>query len=227
MSDEATSQETRATEATTGWQAQKSAATRNLIVEAAIRCFIDLGYASTTTTRIAEKAGLSRGAMLHHFPSKIDIVRAAVAHLHAKRLKAFRASIAAIPEGSDRVRIALDAYWRHVNHPMFVAFFELSVAARTDKELETILRPAQAAFDDAWYQTAQELFPEWQSDPEAFDVALELTRYVMEGMAVNFLTHEKTKRDERVLAYLEQQLRALRPAGSARQAGSARLSSSG
>ena len=57
----------------TGWQAQKSAATRNLIVEAAIRCFVDLGYAQTTTTAIAEKAGLSRGAMLHHFPSKIDI----------------------------------------------------------------------------------------------------------------------------------------------------------
>ena len=73
-----------------GWQAQKSAATRNLIIEAAIKCFVELGYAQTTTTAIAEKAGLSRGAMLHHFPSKLDIVRAAVDHLHAKRLRAFR-----------------------------------------------------------------------------------------------------------------------------------------
>ncbi len=197
-----------------GWQAQKSAATRNLIIEAAIRCFVDLGYASTTTTRIAQKAGLSRGAMLHHFPSKIDIVRAAVDHLHAKRLKAFRNSIAAIPQGADRVKLAVQAYWKHVNHPMFVAFFELSVAARTDAELAAILGPAQAAFDEAWYQTALELFPEWEPDPKAFDVALELTRYVMEGMAVNFLSHERTKRDEQVLEYLEVLLRSLRPAST-------------
>ena len=195
----------------TGWQAQKSAATRNLIIEAAIRGFIELGYASTTTTRIAEMAGLSRGAMLHHFPSKIDIVRSAVGHLHAKRLKAFRNSIASIPADADRVRLGLRACWKHVNHPMFVAFFELSVAARTDPELEAILSPAQTAFDEAWYQTALELFSESQTDRKAFELALELTRYVMEGMAVNFMTHERTKRHEQVLDYLEEQLRTLRP----------------
>ena len=200
-----------------GWQAQKSAATRNLIIEAAIRCFIELGYASTTTTRIARMAGLSRGAMLHHFPSRIDIVRSAVDHLHAKRLNAFRNSIASIPADADRVRLGLRAYWKHVNHPMSVAFFELSVAARTDPELEAILSPAQTAFDEAWYQTALELFPEWQSDRKAFDVALELTRYVMEGMAVNIMTHERTRRHEQVVDYLEEQLRALRPPTAASQ----------
>ena len=58
-----------------GWQAQKSAATRKLILESAIRCFVELGYAGTTTTAIAQKAGLSRGAMLHHFPSRLAVVR--------------------------------------------------------------------------------------------------------------------------------------------------------
>src|SRR5687767_13834636 len=117
-----------------GWQAQKSASTRNLIIEAAIECFIKLGYARTTTTAIAERAGLSRGAMLHHFPSKIDIVRAAVEHLHAKRLRAFRKSAQRAAPGGDRVAQSVEAYWAHAKHPMFVAFFELSVAARTDPE---------------------------------------------------------------------------------------------
>jgi AcrR family transcriptional regulator len=114
------------------WQAQKSAATRRQIINAAIDCLVKLGYARTTTTRIAEAAGLSRGAMLHHFPTKLDIVRAAVAELHAKRLKAFRRAIEGVPEtGRGRVRAAVDAYWQHARHPIFVAFFELSVAART------------------------------------------------------------------------------------------------
>ena len=193
-----------------GWQAQKSAATRNLIVEAAIRCFVDLGYSQTTTTAIAEKAGLSRGAMLHHFPSKIDIVRAAVDYQHNKRLKAFRtASQRLIPAGSDRVQQAVEAFWSHVRHPMYVAFFELSVAARTDRELAEILLPAQEAFDQQWYATAHELFPEWENRPEQFDLAFDLSRYVMEGMAVNFLTHKETERDQRLLKYLEAKLREL------------------
>lgn len=196
----------------TSWQAQKSAATRKLIIEAAIQCFVDLGYGRTTTMQIAQAAGLSRGAMLHHFPSKIDIVKAAVEELHAKRLKAFRKSVMQAPiAGKGRVQFAVKAYWQHVRHPTFVAFFELSVAARTDPGLEAILKPAQAAFDEEWYRTAAEAFPEWQSDAAAFDLALDLSRYLLEGMAVSFLTHEESEREQHVLDFLEAQLRALRP----------------
>lgn len=193
-----------------GWQAQKSAATRTLIIEAAIKCFVDMGYSSTTTTAIAERAGLSRGAMLHHFPSKVDIVRAAVEYLHAKRLKAFKRAVQRTVPGADRIRTNLDAYWQHVRHPMFVAFFELMVAARTDPELAEILRPAQEAFEDEWHTTARELFTEWHTDDRTFDVALDLTRYVLEGMAISFLVHKENERDRRVLDYLEEKLRELR-----------------
>jgi AcrR family transcriptional regulator len=193
-----------------GWQAQKSAATRNLIVDAAIKCFVERGYSRTTTTVIAETAGLSRGAMLHHFPSKIDIVRAAVEHLHAKRLRAFRRAAQRTTADGDRVRANLDAYWQHVRHPMFVAFFELVVAARTDSELAAILRPAQEAFEEEWHRTAREVFTEWRTDDPKFDVALDLTRYVLEGMAISFLVHKENERDRRVLSYLEGKLKELR-----------------
>ncbi len=191
------------------WQAQKSASTRNQIVEAAIKAFVSAGYANTTTTHIAEMAGLSRGAMLHHFPSKMDIVEAAVQHLHNKRLTAFRRSITELPEGTDRVKSAVEAYWKHVQHPMFVAFFELSVAARTDAELRKILRPVQKEFAATWYQLAKDLFPEWEGKQEAFDLALDLSEYIMEGIAVSYMTHHSPKRVERLLEYLEDCLREL------------------
>ena len=60
-----------------GWQAQKSAMTREGILDAAVSCFVDIGYATTTTAKIAEVAGVSRGAMLHHFASKAELVQAA------------------------------------------------------------------------------------------------------------------------------------------------------
>lgn len=192
-----------------GWQAQKSASTRLQIVEAALRCFVDLGYSDTTTTVIADKAGLSRGAMLHHFPSKIDIVRAAVEHLHAKRLKAFRKAIDKMPRDETRVRKALEAYLEHVKHPMYVAFLELWIAARTDSELRSILTPAQDAFEREWYRTAVDLFPEWRDSGANFDLALDLVHYVMDGMAVSFLTHEFSDHERRMIAYLEERLREL------------------
>lgn len=192
-----------------GWQAQKSASTRNLIIEAAIKCFVELGYSRTTTTVIAEKAGLSRGAMLHHFPSKLDVVRAAVEYLHAKRLRAFRTAVSKPSPDGDHVRQGVEAYWAHVKHPMFVAFFELAVAARTDEELAAILRPVQEAFEREWYQAAIDVFPEWRGRGEKFDLALDLSRYVLEGMAISFLTHKETERDKRVLKYLEEKLKEL------------------
>ncbi len=191
------------------WQAQKSASTRNQIIEAAIKAFVSLGYANTTTTHIAEEAGLSRGAMLHHFPSKMDIVKAAVEHLHNKRLAAFRRSITELPEDADRVKLAVEAYWQHVQHPMFIAFFELSVAARTDAELRAILRPVQKEFAVTWYQLAKDLFPEWNGKREAFDLALDLSEFIMEGIAVSHLTHHTPKNVDRLLEYLEKCLRDL------------------
>ena len=194
-----------------GWQARKSAATRDQIIRAAIRCIVESSYSKATTMKIAESAGLSRGATLHHFPSKMDIIRAAVDYLHEKRLQAFRRSIREIPPGADMVHLAVHSYWAHVNHPIFVAFIELSVAARTDPELREILRPAQLAFDHEWYTTAREVFPEWQSDPKAFDLALNLTQQLMEGMAISFYTHAREDNKEQLLNFLEEKLRELKP----------------
>jgi len=195
--------------ASAGWQAQKSASTRLQIVESALSCVVDLGYSCTTTTVIAEKAGLSRGAMLHHFPSKIDIVRAAVEHLHAKRLKAFRKAIDKLPRDETRVRRALEAYFEHVKHPMYVAFLELWIASRTDPELQSILKPAQDAFEREWYKTAVDLFPEWEGSGANFDIALDLVHYVMDGLAVSLLTHEIGEHERRMVGYLEDRLREL------------------
>ena len=68
------------------WQAQKSAMTRDRILDATINCFINLGYTNVTTAKVASTAGVSRGAMLHHFPSKTELIQAAVEYLHGKLL---------------------------------------------------------------------------------------------------------------------------------------------
>ena len=194
-----------------GWQAFKSSSTRQQILEAAVRCIVKLGYASTTTMVIAKEAGLSRGATLHHFPSKIDIIKATVDFLYEKRSRAVTNSASKLPEGGDRVKLAVHAYWQQVNHPLFLAFFELSVAARHDAELRKILRPAQERFDKEWYTVCQEAFPEWQDDADAFSLAMSLSQTLVEGIAISHLMHPRDRNDEQLLAFLEQQIRVLLP----------------
>jgi len=195
-----------------GRQAQKSASTRKVIVEAALTCITKYGYANTTTPIIAKEAGLSRGAMMHHFSNRLTVIQAAIEYLHEKRLRAFRRAVRNLPKDTPQLHDGLKAYWKHVTHPLYVAFHELAVASRTDKDLAKILRPAQKAFYDEWYNLSYDLFPEWKSDPAALELAMDLVNTTLEGMAIRHLSLPgDTKREERLFGYLEKCLAALKP----------------
>mgnify|MGYP001813421858 CR=1 FL=1 len=87
------------------WQQTKSENTRSAVLEAAVDCFYDLGYANTTTEKISRRAGVSRGAMLHHFPTRFDLIKAAVEHLNELRLATFADEESRIHLGAENSRI--------------------------------------------------------------------------------------------------------------------------
>ncbi len=89
--------------------------------------------------------------------------------------------------------------------------------ARDSRPVPEILRPAQESFEREWHAATLEVFPEWSGKGENFDLAFDLSRYVLEGMAISFLTHKETERDKRVLQYLEEKLHELRRLASAQR----------
>jgi AcrR family transcriptional regulator len=193
----------------TGWQAQKSAMTRDSILEAALECFIEIGYANTTTAKIADRAHVSRGAMLHHFPSKTELIQAAVEYLHRKLLDLYSTNIAKIPEDLDideRNRRGLQGYWNYLSSDLFTAWHELSVAGRTDPELQVILHETSRAFDQSWREANQRLFPDWSQRGELYELAMDITQFLMEGMAVSHMVSAKEQRVQRMLGYLGDRL---------------------
>lgn len=192
-----------------GRQYRKSQATKKRILDTAIKCFVDYGYHQTAVLKIAEISGLSRGAMRHHFVAKIDIVEAAIEYLYEKRLNAFREAVKHLPADGDRIEFAVRSFWAQVNHPLYMAFFELSVASRTDQELAAILRPAEERFNEQYMAMAAELFPEWSERPETLRLALNLSRFLLEGIAVDLVARESMDMQD-VLALLGQMLRELR-----------------
>ena len=189
------------------WQQTKSARTRDTILDAAIDCFYELGYANTTTDNVANKAGVSRGAMLHHFPTRFDLIKASVERLSNKRLEMFRTEETIVQRGAtySRVEEGIDAYWKQLNTPVFVVFQELKVAARTDKELAKVLLPALEDFNRAFYRSIREIFPDLALS-EAFSRTNYLTQYMLEGMAMACLLGPKPPVGK-MLAWLKRELR--------------------
>ena len=191
------------------WQAQKSAMTRDRILDAAISCFINLGYTNVTTAKVASTAGVSRGAMLHHFPSKTELIQAAVEYLHGKLLEDYTERVNNIPKskkGKSRRRAGLDAYWDYLTGDLAVAYHELCVAGRTDPELENILASSTAQFNEHAKETNAKLFQEWIDRGDRFQLAMDVTKFMMEGMSLGQLTADEKKRIPQLLDYLADRL---------------------
>jgi AcrR family transcriptional regulator len=108
---------------------------RERLLDATIGCLVDYGYAGTTVTRIAERAGVTRGAQVHHFRTKDDLVTAAVTHLAGKSAEFGWSQIARVADAEDPVGELLDVLWDMHKGPTFTATVELWVAARTDEDL--------------------------------------------------------------------------------------------
>src|SRR5262245_50796835 len=89
----------------------RSAATRKQILEAAIRCLETVGYGAVTNIRVAEEAGVSRGAMMHHFPTRQTLIVAAVEYAYT-RLRDFRIeTLSKLAPGLPRYRAVIDLAW--------------------------------------------------------------------------------------------------------------------
>lgn len=124
-------------------QGERTRAMRQRLLEATVDVLVERGFAGTTTTLVSERAGVSRGAQLHHFPSKNDLVVAAVEHLTVVRGAELAAAAVALPRGARRTRAVLEMLADHFTSPVFFAALELWVAARTDETLLAAVAPLE------------------------------------------------------------------------------------
>ena len=161
----------------------KSAITRKRIMEAGVTCLAEDGYASTTTSTVAERAGLTRAAMLYHFPSRMALIEAVVHYVTRRRIDMYKEAMAEIPQDSDFFLTAIDEAWAQLDTKEFKAFCELSMAARTDEELAASFAPALAEYDRARRETAIALFPEKSIEAPWFDLRRDIARFLLEGLA--------------------------------------------
>jgi AcrR family transcriptional regulator len=160
------------------------AETRAKLLDATLVCLAEIGYARMTTADVADRAGLSRGAQLYHFQSKAELVATAVEHLLDRLHAQFMDTVAALPEGVDRGAAAVDLLWRLVTEPLFAAWLELVMAARTDAELAPTVADMENRFVSRVAVTFFELFPTQGTPSPEQAAAAPLLFSILIGLAV-------------------------------------------
>jgi AcrR family transcriptional regulator len=148
-------------------QAERRAHTHAALLDATTRCLVERGYSRTSTNDIIRIAGVSRGALLHHFASKAELLGAAVDHVVTRCEVEFRESFAALPIEERTLERAVDQLWDLFRGPSFDAALELLVAARTDRELRSVLQEVLARFERNVSADFGMLFPNSFEPPPA------------------------------------------------------------
>jgi AcrR family transcriptional regulator len=175
-------------------QEERTRAMRARLLEATVELLVERGYAGTSTTLVSERAGVSRGAQLHHFPSKQDLVVAAVQHVTEVRGRELEEAARRLPGGARRTKAVLRMLGDHFSSPVFAAALELWVAARTDAALLAEVAPLERDLGRHTHRLTVELLGADEAVPgvrELVQATLDLVRGL--GLA-NTITDDARRR---------------------------------
>lgn len=152
-------------------QAERTAAMRTRLLDATVQCLVTYGYSGTTTHKVAEVAGVTRGAQVHHFPSREALVVAAIEHLAEQRTQAAIRELGRVQHTPDPIATALDYLWESHQGPIFAATIELWIAARTDPVLAEQVHRVEPIVNGALIGAIAQLLPEQSAQRGLRDAA--------------------------------------------------------
>jgi AcrR family transcriptional regulator len=167
-------------------QQERRDGTRLKLLEATVECLVELGCARLTTLAVAQRADVSHGALFKHFPTKAQLLAAAVEHLFPRLIAEYRAEFAGLSTAppEERIAQAIERLWRVYQRPELLAAIELYVAARTDGELAAALGVVDPPHRRRLHQVARELFADVAEHHPGFDALIELILNAVQGAAV-------------------------------------------
>jgi AcrR family transcriptional regulator len=175
-------------------QADRSRETRRKLMEATVECLVERGWAGTTTVLVAERAGVSRGAQLHHFRTRGELVAAAVEYVGTQGVADMVERAAALPGSDDRTAAVVGFIVDFFVSPLFTAALELWVAARTDPEMTDLVVALEARLGRECHRIAVAMLGADESRP-GVRAAVQATLDLARGLALaNLLTDDSRRR---------------------------------
>ena len=192
-------------------QEQKSTRMREAILEAALDCLAEHGYANTSHNLICQKAQISRGALLHHYPSSQDLMVAVIDYAFYKHMAIFSKLVSSLSEESRMDRntaIALD--FQMCQSREMLVYLEMRSVSRTNSELRSIFIPRARHHDLVWKEELLKVFPEWRNDMRKLDLTRRLTRSIIEGLTMSKELWRDSDAEWTLVAFAADMIRKIR-----------------
>lgn len=164
-------------------QEERVEAMRSRLLDATLDCLVAKGYGELSTNDVVRRAGVSRGALAHHFPTKAELLAAAADRLLERGARDFRTKFLALDPRRHTIGEAIDLLWSFYDGSEFAALVELSVAARTDPVLREVLAEGPENIACVVIELFRELFPDAADNPEAA-LLVRATLALLAGLAL-------------------------------------------
>lgn len=206
-------------------RAQRSEDSRARILDAAVACLVDDGYSGATTLTIQGEADVSRGRLLHHFPSRDRLLVAAAQHLAVKRVadtetritrlldgesSGAGTSLGAVPVGPfERADRVVELLWQSFSEPHFWASVELWTAARSNAGIAEALRPEERRLGAAIRGSMARMFGEDLASRPRFKQVRDLLLTSMRGAALTYTFDPRDPASDPMLPQWKDLVRAL------------------
>ena len=181
-------------------QQDRGWATRSRLLESAVSCLAELGWSGATVSVVAARAGVSRGATQHYFPTREDLFTAALEHMAEVRLAEILREAARLPAGGEhRTRDVVGLLVRLYTGPLFRAALQVWAAAAASEALRDLVLPLEARLGREAHKAAIELLGADESRPgvhEAVQATLDLAR----GLGLADTLADDSRRRDRIVA---------------------------
>lgn len=163
-----------------GHKLSNSEKTRAALLDATIESLVDVGYTATSTRSVANRAGVSQGALQYHFPNKAALVEAALTRLAQKI--SFAVMVESVDDKTERELVAffIDHLWEVHNLQVAPAVLEMYSMARTDPDLGSSVAILEQQGHQLILALAQSFFPRIASLP-GFSDQLTIATSLMRG----------------------------------------------
>ncbi|WP_338618925.1 TetR/AcrR family transcriptional regulator [Pigmentiphaga sp. CHJ604] len=180
-------------------QANRSRDARERLLAATIEVLMRSGYNGLTTKEVARCAGMSNGALMHHYATKAELVVAATAEIYEESIRRGQRE-AHTPEAIDRpIEGFIKDCWSVYFDWPFIAAIEVIMVARTDPDLMSKILPVMERYRSSTNTLWLEVFRKAGFSGEQAQLALNLSLNLVRGMALNNLWQHDAAHYERYI----------------------------
>jgi AcrR family transcriptional regulator len=188
-------------------QAERSALMRHKILSSTLDCIFKLGYQNVSTNVVVQHANISRGALLHHFPTKEALIAASVEMLLEDEIKLVRQKAGAYRENALTIDDFVDFLWERFSGRLFMITIDFLSRARTDEALREAIIPPSLNFHKSLNEIWSKFFVLNKSSSAEIEVLLNTTLCLMRGMGVQSIVRKDSEYFTSIASYWKHILR--------------------